>query len=85
MSAKIALPTPGLIAKRQVVQIDYTNYRGERAVRRVLPMYPYVRWGNSIYHVEMQWLLCAFDMEKNEYREFSFTDIHSWSPDPTVI
>lgn len=57
-------------------KIDYTNHRGERAIRRVRP----VRWycGSSVYHPEVGWLLEAWDFDREAYRTFALKDIHSW-------
>lgn len=61
----------------KVVTIDYTNHRGERATRQIIPRHMW--WGNSKYHPEAQWLLDAFDVEKQAERTFAMKDIHSWS------
>lgn len=58
------------------VMIDYTNWRGERGLRRVRPVTIY--WGNTQYHPEFGWLLIALDVLKGERRTFSMKDIHSW-------
>ena len=60
------------------VQIDYTNWRGERAVRIISPRR--IEFENSEWHPETQWVLYAFDMEKCEERAFALKDIHSWTP-----
>lgn len=59
------------------VAIDYTNYRGERSLRRVLPLG--IFWGANEWHPEEQWLLSAMDLEKNAARIFAVKDIHSWN------
>ena len=63
---------------REEVLIDYTNYRGERAVRRIRPLT--VRFENNEWHPETQWLLLAVDIEKGATRDFAVKDIHSWKP-----
>lgn len=60
------------------VRIDYTNYRGERALREIVPIE--MVFGVSAWHPGAQWLLLALDAEKNEHREFAMKDIHSWTP-----
>ena len=65
---------------KQIVEIDYTNWRGERSKRRIVPMR--LTWENNEWHPETQWLLEALDVEKKEMRTFAFTNIHSWSPGP---
>src|SRR4051812_21068783 len=65
----------------RVVVIDYTNWRGRREKRTIRP-----RWlwfGSTEYHPEPQWLLCAFDGDKEADRDFAMSGIHSWSaPEP---
>jgi predicted DNA-binding transcriptional regulator YafY len=65
----------------RVVVIDYTNWRGRREKRTIRP-----RWlwfGSTEYHPEPQWLLCAFDRDKEADRDFAMSGIHSWSaPEP---
>jgi predicted DNA-binding transcriptional regulator YafY len=60
----------------QDVMIDYTNYRGERAMRRVTPIA--IRFESSEWHGSEQWLLRAVDVEKAAERDFAMKDIHSW-------
>jgi hypothetical protein len=64
------------------VVIDYTNHRGERASRRIRPVPNGIFWGKTEWHPQRQWLLDAFDYEKNAPRTFAVAQIHSWrSPD----
>jgi predicted DNA-binding transcriptional regulator YafY len=56
------------------VRLDYTNYRGERAQRRVEPVALY--WGSTEWHPEPQLLLEAVDLDKDAVRTFSVRDIH---------
>lgn len=61
---------------RDYVEIDYTNWRGERRRRlvRVIGFF----WGKSAWHPEEQWLFLAHDVEKDEQREFAMAGLHSW-------
>lgn len=63
---------------RRIVVIDYTNWRGERSQRRIIPLS--ITWANSEWHPDTQWLLEAEDVDKHAIREFAMKDIHSWSP-----
>jgi hypothetical protein len=55
------------------ILITYTNYRGETADRLILPR---VReYGSTEYHPEKQWLITAFDVEKDAMRTFAEKDI----------
>jgi predicted DNA-binding transcriptional regulator YafY len=58
------------------VEIIYVNYRGERAIRHILPENMY--WGSSEYHPEPQYLLKAYDLDRQAYRDFAMKDISSW-------
>jgi hypothetical protein len=59
-----------------VVQIDYTNHRGERSVRKVLPERLY--YGSTEYHPKLQYLLEAIDVERDVKRTFALSSIHCW-------
>jgi predicted DNA-binding transcriptional regulator YafY len=61
------------------IVIDYTNYRGERARRRILPNRLW--FGAADWHPEPQWILDAWDIQKGAIRSFAMRDIHSWEPD----
>lgn len=54
------------------VSLTYTNYKGETAVRRILPKS--LRYGSTQWHPEPQWLLLATDVEKLADREFALKD-----------
>ncbi|TAL51163.1 hypothetical protein EPN81_00685 [Patescibacteria group bacterium] len=62
----------------QIVEILYTNYRNETALRRIVPRA--IRFGSSDWHPEPQWLLDAYDLQKNAERSFAMSDIQSWQP-----
>ncbi|AKU43503.1 hypothetical protein CPT_Sansa99 [Caulobacter phage Sansa] len=51
----------------------YRNYRGEITPRKVRPIA--VWWGKTEWHPEDQWMLRAFDVEKEEPRDFAIRDI----------
>jgi len=54
------------------VSVTYTNYRGETARRLIVPKS--IRFGSTWWHPEPQLLLLAFDLEKQEDREFAVKD-----------
>jgi len=58
------------------VKILYTNYRGETAIREVIP--EKIWFGGTDWHPEPQWLLDAFDVEKDAKRSFAMKDVKSW-------
>jgi len=61
---------------KDAVIIDYTNYRGERRKRVIIPHG--LIFGSTDWHPKPQWLLSAEDVEKEEIRHFAMKDIHSW-------
>lgn len=68
--------TPMIQAMDKAARIDYTNHKGERAMRQVVP---YSIWhGSTEYQAEPQWYMLAWDTDKKVYRNFSMKDIHSW-------
>lgn len=62
------------------VKILYRNYRGEVAIRTIIPNK--VWHGTTSYHPEPQWFLEAFDADREADRDFAMRDIMAWwSPD----
>lgn len=64
-----ALPRP---PSSEPISFGYTNYRGEQAARRAIPVRLY--WGSTEYHREEQWLFEAYDVEKHAMRDFALRD-----------
>lgn len=56
-----------------LLEFGYTNYKGEYAVRRVVPQHIY--FGHTEYHPANQWLMHAFDVDKGEFRDFAMADM----------
>lgn len=54
------------------IKMVYRNYRGEIALREVLPIQVY--FGSTEYHQEPQFLLKAFDFAKQDIRDFALCD-----------
>ena len=67
------------INMQELVNIVYTNYRGETAVRQVIPNK--IWFGATDWHPEKQWLLDAYDVAKKADRSFAMKDIKSWFPE----
>jgi predicted DNA-binding transcriptional regulator YafY len=59
--------------EEQVLTFAYKNHRGEMAERRVIPGMFY--FGSTEWHPEEQWMLRAFDLDKERMRDFAFADI----------
>lgn len=64
--------------REQVVIIDYVNWRGERALRRIKP--ERIFFGSNEWHQTPQWLLKARDIEKQSERTFAMSGIIAWEP-----
>jgi predicted DNA-binding transcriptional regulator YafY len=58
------------------VEIDYTNHRGERAMRRVRPL-RFLHGANE-WHKEPCHQCLALDLEKMEPRYFALQGVHLW-------
>lgn len=63
------------------VRIDYTNWRGVRRIRRVVPVK--FEFGSNEWHPEPQWLMEARDLDieeegVNSLRTFALKGIHQW-------
>lgn len=55
-----------------VIRFLYVNYRGEKAVRNVVPMSLY--FGSTRWHPKEQWLLRAYDVDRGAVRDFALSD-----------
>lgn len=60
------------------VTIVYTNWKGETGVRSITPKVFF--WGSTQYHPELQWLVTAYDEDKQEDRTFALKDVLNWKP-----
>lgn len=69
------VPDEAAVRQSALCVISYTNYRGETSVRRIIPKS--VRFGSTEWHPEPQWLLLAWDDDKQVDREFALKDFGS--------
>ena len=60
----------------KVIKMIYTNWKGETGLRKIIPKE--IIFSSNEYHKEEQWLLVAFDLDKNAERTFAIKDIKSW-------
>lgn len=67
----------------KTVHFIYSNWRGEVSARVAVP--ERIWYGPTEYHQEEQWMMTAFDVDKNQYRDFALSDcdfrMPSTSPD----
>jgi predicted DNA-binding transcriptional regulator YafY len=60
------------------VVLDYTNWKGERRDRKVMPL---TLWfGVSEFHDTPQWFIRAIDLDRNVMRDFALATIHGVQP-----
>lgn len=57
------------------LSFKYTNHRGETAIRIVTPNSVVFYFGSTEWHREPQWLMRAWDEEKNAMRDFAARDV----------
>lgn len=60
----------------QPINMRYKNWRGEVAVRTVIPQRIY--WGSTEWHPNEQWLLEVLEVDKQVTRVFAVADIQEW-------
>ena len=58
-----------------IVTIDYTNWKGEREKRQILPLRLF--FGTSEWHPTPQWLLEALDLGRHQPRTFALSGMHA--------
>lgn len=62
--------------EKRWVEIDYTNWRGERALRKILPMrFDFI---STEWHPEEQWVCWAQDRKDGAVKAFALAGVHSW-------
>ena len=82
IKANIAAQTipPAPQPEGEPVALTYTNWRGETTQRTITPKR--IWWGATDWHPEPQWLLTAFDAEKQAERDFALKDFGAATPQP---
>ncbi len=61
------------------VTIDYTNHKGAREKRRIVPIS--IHYEKNHWHKGDQWFLRARALDRDgALRMFAMKDIHSWAP-----
>lgn len=58
------------------IKVKYTNYRGEAAVRTIVPIRFY--FGKTEYHPEEQWLVELWDIERGAIRIYALKEVTQW-------
>ena len=58
------------------IKMLYTNHRGETSIRRLVPQR--VWFGKTEWHPEEQWLLEAFDLDRNAIRNYVLREVRAF-------
>jgi 5-methylcytosine-specific restriction protein A len=58
------------------VILDYTNHKGVMSRREIIPIRMW--YGTSNWHAGEQNFLTAYDIAKDDIRDFAIADIHAW-------
>jgi predicted DNA-binding transcriptional regulator YafY len=64
------------VSDKDLIEIDYTNWRGERRMRKVRPIRLW--YGNTEWHPSNQWLMTAYDPVSGEERDFAMVGLPGW-------
>ncbi len=59
-------------------RITYTNYKGETAERHIRPTGRRMFFGAPEWHPQPQWLLEAYDLDKQAERVFAMSGVKAW-------
>lgn len=65
--------------KQKEVKILYTNWKGVREWRVIIPQ-GQMTFMKTVWHPEEQWCLLAFCTDRKEDRVFVMKDIEKWEP-----
>ena len=65
------------LEEKQKIKILYTNWKGKTSYRNIIPKS--IEFKSTEWHKEEQWILNAFDIDKNADRGFALKDIKEWS------
>lgn len=59
--------------RQRTIRFSYTNWRGEVGERVVRPIS--IEWTQTDWHPEPQWILHAFDLDRDQHRSFAMRDM----------
>lgn len=74
-----ALSLPSSVFGERDVHVLYRNHRGEVSWRRIRPYM--LEFGSTEHHPTPQYLLPAWDLDKNARRVFALADVWHWTAD----
>ena len=61
----------------QEVKILYTNWKGNTSYRNIIPKN--IEFKSTEWHKDKQWILNAYDVDKQADRGFAVKDIKEWN------
>lgn len=64
------------MGENKIVKILYTNWKGETSYRNIIPKS--IEFKSTEWHKTEQWILDAFDVDKQADRGFAVKDIKEW-------
>jgi hypothetical protein len=64
------------ISLNNPIKVEYTNYRGEKGVRTIVPISFF--FGTTQYHPEAQWLVKLWDCDRQAERIYALKEITRW-------
>lgn len=69
---------PGITEQglKNPIKVEYTNYRGEKGIRTIVPISFY--FGSTEYHPQEQWLVKLWDMDRQAERIYALKEITRW-------
>ena len=62
--------------EKKQVKILYTNWKGTTSYRNIVPLS--IEFKSTEWHREEQWILNAYDVDKEAERGFAIKDIKEW-------
>lgn len=63
--------------EKKQIKILYTNWQGITSYRNIIPQN--IEFKSTKWHKEEQWILNAFDIDKQADRGFALKDIKEWN------
>lgn len=69
----IVYTLPTQYTKEQVITVRYKNYRGDVALRTIVPIK--IWFGSTEFHPHQQWILTVWDCDKQAERDYALCDI----------
>lgn len=61
------------IEEDNLIEFDYVNWKGEYSPRTVIVDSFF--YGSNDWHIEPQWLMKAWDLQKEDFRVFAMKDM----------